>query len=233
MTQDPTTPVGDEAGGLVRPAVSAEDAARISGELYGIEAAAVELGSNQDRNYLLTHPDGSRSVLRIDNPIFGQEARDAQHAALDAYRAAGVRVPAVLAGLDGALTQTWGGYAVRRSEFVDGVPLVDAGYLAPVVLEEFGALAAASVRALEALDHPGLDRPHMWDMRVAYDETVRLAPAITDPVLRDRVILAAQAAHEALAAVADALPVQAIHGDLTDDNVMGIRGDDARVHPGT
>ncbi len=233
MALDPTAPVGDEAGGLVRPAVSADDAARISSELYGIDAAAVELGSNQDRNYLLTHPDGSRSVLRIDNPVFAQEARDAQHAALDAYRRAGVRVPAVLAGLDGALTQTWGGYAVRRSEFVDGVPLVDAGYLAPVVLEEFGALAAASVRALESLAHPGLDRPHMWDMRVAYDETVRLAPAITDPVLRERVIQAAQAAHEALAAVADALPVQAIHGDLTDDNVMGTRGDDARVHPGT
>lgn len=219
--------------GLVRPDVSTADAARIALDCYGITASAQELGSNQDRNFLLTAEDGAKSVLRIDNAVFGEAARDAQHAALDAYRDAGVRVPAVLPGLDGALTQRWNGFAVRRSEFAPGESLVDAGYLAPVVLAEFGALAAASVNALAPLGHPGLDRPQMWDMRVAHEQTTALAPSIADAALRGRVLRAAAKADAALAPLAAGLPVQAIHGDLTDDNVMGTRGDDSRLHPHT
>ena len=73
----------NEAGGLIRPEVTEADAARIAFEHYGIEVVASELGSNQDRNFLLAEPDGTKSVLRIDNPAFSDEARDAQHAALD------------------------------------------------------------------------------------------------------------------------------------------------------
>ncbi|WP_255305114.1 aminotransferase [Microbacterium sp. 3J1] len=219
--------------GLVRPDVSTADAALIARERYGIDVVAAELGSNQDRNFVLQEPDGRRSVLRVDNPVFGDEARDAQHAALDAYRAAGVSVPAVLPGLDGELTQRWRDFAVRRSEFAEGEALVDAGYLAPVVLAEFGALAAASVTALSALTHPGLDREQMWDMRVARQQVIALAPSIADSTLRRRVLRAADEAGAALAPVAADLPVQAIHGDLTDDNVMGQRGEDSRLHPHT
>jgi 4-aminobutyrate aminotransferase-like enzyme/Ser/Thr protein kinase RdoA (MazF antagonist) len=222
-----------DGAGLVRPDISTDDAALIARECYGVEAVATELGSNQDRNFVLVEPDGSRSVLRVDNPVFGDDARAAQHAALDAYRAAGVRVPAVLPGLDGQLTQRWRGFAVRRSEFAAGEPMVDAGYLAPVVLAEFGALAAASVNALAGLAHPGLERDQMWDMRVAYAQIGALAPAVTEAELRSRMRTAAEDAHKALSIVAAALPVQPIHGDLTDDNVTGTRGDDSRLHPHT
>lgn len=222
-----------EQTGLVRPEVSESDAVRIARECYGIEAEAHELGSNQDRNFVLTEPNGARSVLRIDNPVFSDAERDGQHAALAAYRAAGVPVPAVLPGLDGRLTQRWRGFAVRRSEFAEGEPLVDAGYLAPVVLEEFGALAAASVNALAGVAHPGLERAHMWTMDVAHEQTESLAPAIADAELRARVLAAAAEAQTALAPLTPALPRQVIHGDLTDDNVMGARGDDSRLHPRT
>ncbi|MBN9612721.1 MAG: aminotransferase class III-fold pyridoxal phosphate-dependent enzyme, partial [Actinobacteria bacterium] len=222
-----------QTGGLARPDVSERDAETIARECYGLDAAATELGSNQDRNFLLSHADGTKSVLRIDNPVFEDAAREGQHAALTAYRAAGVPVASVLPGLNGELTQRWNGFAVRRSEFAAGETLVDAGYLAPVVLSEFGRIAAASVNALADLRHDGLDRAHMWDMRVAYAETLKLAPAITDLALRERVLSVAEEAHAAISAVADALPVQAIHGDVTDDNVMGRRGDDTRLHPHT
>lgn len=226
--------MNEQQGGLVRPDVDEAGAVKIALACYGIEVDARELGSNQDRNFLLTERDGTRSVLRIDNPVFADDARDAQHAALDAYRTAGVPAAAVLPGLDGALTQrSPQGYAVRRSDFAPGEPMLDCGYLAPVVIEEFGALAAASVNALAGLEHPGLDRAHMWDMRVAHDETVRLAPSIADAELRERVLAVAEEARAALAPLAEALPVQAVHGDLTDDNVMGERGDDSRLHPRT
>ncbi len=222
-----------EGAGLVRPDISAEDAALIARDCYGVDVQARELGSNQDRNFVLVEPDGSRSVLRVDNPVFGDDARAAQHAALDAYRAAGVPVPAVLPGLDGELTQRWRGFAVRRSEFAEGEPIVDAGYLAPVVMAEFGTLAAASVNALAGLVHPGLDREQMWDMRVAYEQIIALAPAVTEAELRVRVRTAADEAHAAVSTVAAELPVQPIHGDLTDDNVTGVRGADSRLHPHT
>ena len=226
--------MSEPQGGLVRPDVDEHGAEIIARACYGIDVEAHELGSNQDRNFLLVEPSGAKSVLRIDNPVFGDAARDGQHAAIEAYVAAGVPVARVLPGLDGALTQRCAhGYAVRRSEFAEGETLVDRGYLAPVVLEEFGALAAASVNALAGLQHTGLDRAHMWDLRVAHDETVKLAPAIADAALRERVLSAAAAANAALEPLAAALPVQAIHGDLTDDNVMGLMGDDARLHPRT
>ncbi|VXB14328.1 4-aminobutyrate aminotransferase [Microbacterium sp. 8M] len=217
----------------MRPDVTVSDAVAIAREHWGVAVTASELGSNQDRNFLLTEADGARSVLRVDNPVFGDSARDAQHAALDAYRSAGVTVPAALPGLDGALTQRWRGLSVRRSAFAHGEPMVDAGYFAPVVLREFGSLAAASVNALAALDHPGLDRPHMWDMRVAADEARRLLPSIAEPALQDRVSAAIAEAESLLQRVAADLPVQPIHGDLTDDNVMGERGADTRLHPRT
>lgn len=222
-----------QSGGLVRPEVTERDAATIARDCYGIEAVARELGSNQDRNFVLREVDGSRSVLRVDNPVCEDAAREAQHVALDAYRAAGVAVASVLPGIDGASTQRWGGFAVRRSEFAEGAPMVDSGYFAPVVMKEFGALAAASVNALAELRHEGLEREQMWDMRVAYDQTLQLASSITDPVIRSRVLQCAEAAHEALSPLQDALPVQAIHGDLTDDNVMARVGADARLHPHT
>ncbi|GAA1318539.1 aminotransferase [Leucobacter albus] len=221
------------SGGLVRPDVTEADATAIASDHYGVDVVARELGSNQDRNFVLEAADGSRTVLRVDHPVFEDAAREAQHLALDAYRAAGLSVPAVLPGVDGQLVQRWGELAVRRSEFVEGEPLVDCGYLAPTVVREFGALAAASVTALAELSHPGLERSHMWDMRVAHSEVVKLAAAITDDRLRDRVLEAAAEAQRALATVQDDLAVQAIHGDLTDDNVVGRRGDDSRLHPHT
>ena len=107
----------NEAGGLIRPDVTEADAARIAFENYGIEAVASELGSNQDRNFLLTEPDGAKSVLRIDNPAFSDQAREAQHAALDAYRAAGVTVASMLPGLGGEITHRKIGLAVAQQPF--------------------------------------------------------------------------------------------------------------------
>lgn len=221
------------SGGIRRPDVSEADAVAIARDCYGLEAVARELGSNQDRNFVLECADGSRSVLRIDNPIFEDAAREAQHAALNAYRAAGISVPAVLPALGGELTARWRGLAVRRSEFAEGESMVGVGYLASPVLEEFGELAAASVNALADLQHPGLDRSHMWDMRVSYEQVVTLARSITDEVLRSRVLNAAEEAWNAISKVAAELPVQAIHGDLTDDNVTGLPGADGRLHPHT
>lgn len=223
-----------DAAGIARPRVAERDAEVIAADRYAIDGTASELGSNQDRNFVITDGNGKRVVLRVDNETVTDEARDAQHAAIEAFLAAGITVPKVRPGLSGSLTEHWNGYAVRLSEFVEGESLVDEAYLAPAVLQAFGRLAADSVHALEQLspdDYPGLNRSHMWDMREAYVETLGLASSISEPELRDRVLEAAHAAHAVLGTLEHELPVQAIHGDLTDDNVMGDRGPDGRITP--
>lgn len=229
----PGNPAPDAAG-IARPRVAERDAEVIAAERYAIDGTARELGSNQDRNFVITDRSGKRVVLRVDNATVSDEAREAQHAAIEAFLAAGITVPKVLPGRTGSLTEHWNGYAVRVSEFVEGESLVDEDYLAHAVLRAFGHLAADSVHALEQLspnEYPGLERSHMWDMRVAHTETLGLASSITEPELRDRVLEAAHAAHAVLHSLEHELPVQAIHGDLTDDNVMGDRGPDGRITP--
>lgn len=216
---------------LVRPAVTEEQAAALVAKHYGIKAEAVELGSNQDRNFVLTTKSGERWVLRVDNAIFEDRAREAQHAAISAYAAAGVRVPAVVAGKNGELTQSAEGHHFRLFEFMAGPSLVDAGYLAPVVRAELGSLAAQSVVALAAVTHPGMDRDHQWDMRRAHTVITDLAATIADTSLREQVLRATAQAEEILTPIAPLLPVQTIHGDLTDDNVACLRGEDSRLHP--
>lgn len=227
--------------GVERPRVTHVDAERVMREAWGITAEAEELGSNQDRNFTVAWEGNGtlqRAVLRIDNALVTDSDRDAQYTAVAAYTAANVPVPAFIPGTNGEATQTIttsGGdtYTARLSEFIDGEAMVDLGYFAPPVMRSFGSLAAASVLALADLKHPGLDRVHQWDMRHAFAETETLLGSITDPALRQRVHQAATDADAVLSLLAPDLPVQAIHGDLTDDNVMGIHREDSRVHPHT
>jgi len=216
---------------LVRPAVSEEQAASIALKLYGIRGTATELGSNQDRNFAITDKAGNRSVLRVDNVVFPESAREAQHAAIAAYQRHSVRVPAVISGKDGALTQRAEGHAVRLFEFMAGPSLVDDGYLAPVVRREMGTLVAQSVAALAELQHPGLDREHQWDMRRAHEVVTELLSRVSDRALADRVLGVSAAAEHILTSLERNLAVQPIHGDITDDNVACRKGEDGRLHP--
>jgi 4-aminobutyrate aminotransferase-like enzyme/Ser/Thr protein kinase RdoA (MazF antagonist) len=221
----------EAAVGLVRPAVTTEQASKLVRSHYGIKGDGHELGSNQDRNFVITTVKGEKWVLRVDNEVFEQSARDAQHEAIEAYQAHGVRVPSIQPGKDARLTQHADGHAFRLFEFMAGPSLVDEGYLAPIVRREMGVLAARSVTALKAVKHPGMNREHQWDMRAAHAVTTVLLPSITDKTLKTRVASASAQAEEVLQSVAPHLAVQAIHGDLTDDNVACERGDDSRLHP--
>lgn len=216
---------------LVRPDVSAQQAETFAKKHYGVAGTAEELGSNQDRNFVISTKKRERWVLRVDNAVFAQSARDAQHEAVAAYQAAGVRVPNVIPGKNNELTQTAEGHAFRLFEFMEGPSLVDTKYLAPSIRRELGALSGQSVNALATVTHPGMDREHQWDMRRAHAVVTDLCSAIADEQLRAHILGVSAQADAALAHVAPRLPVQTIHGDLTDDNVACRVGDDGRLHP--
>lgn len=120
MTDDST------AYGMRRPDVSIAGVPAFARERFGIDASATELGSNQDRNFLLTAADGTRRLLKIDNPVFLPEEIDAQTRGLQHLAADGIRVPEPVPGADGALLQplTTGTavYRARMLSFVEGAP---------------------------------------------------------------------------------------------------------------
>ena len=97
-----------------------------------------------------------------------------------------------------------------------------------------GELAARTALALADFDHPGLDRVLQWDPRFADRVVELLAPHHPDSARRQLVADAAAAAWAQLGVVASDLPRQAVHLDLTDDNVVctverGIRMPDGLI----
>ena len=106
----------------------------------------------------------------------------------------------------------------RLLEFLEGETL--SGYLSPGAVQAIGALAATVDVGLADLTAPGADRAHQWDLREAPGVLDELLPYVLDEDLRAQLTAAAASAWDAVSAVADRLPVQFIHGDLTDDNVV-------------
>jgi 4-aminobutyrate aminotransferase-like enzyme/Ser/Thr protein kinase RdoA (MazF antagonist) len=219
-----------------RPGVDAERAAALARELFGVEGPVHELGSQQDRNFAISTASGTR-VLKVANRGWGRPTIDAQNAALlhVAGRDAGFDAPVPLPALDGALVTELadgeGLVPVRLLTYVDGLPLSDVRHLAPVVVADLGRLAARSSAALADFDHPGLDRVVQWDLRRAEEVVGSLLGSISDPDRRALVAHLAAGAAERLAPVAGSLRVQAIHGDVTDDNVVGHHDEAGRIRP--
>ena len=219
-----------------RPGIGTERAAALSLDVFGVEGPVRELGSHQDRNFRVDGPAG-RHVLKVANRSWGRATIEAQNAALlhIAERDTSFHAPVPVAALDGALvSETADGddlLPLRLLTYVEGEPLSDVAYLAPTVVADLGSLAARASAALADLDHPGLDRVVQWDLRRAGDDLAALLPSISDPERRAHVADVASAAGERLERVADRLRVQAIHGDVTDDNVVGHRDPAGRVRP--
>ena len=204
------------------PEIDEPAAARIALEGWGVTGPVRALGSHQDRNFLIEPADGPPVLLKIANPSVTAAELEAQSAAAAAISAAGVRAPRALPLPDGTTARSVVVDRVtmhaRLLEFLEGETL--SGYLSPAAVHALGALAATVDVALSRLDAPGAERVHQWDLREAPGVLDELLPYIRDEDLRIELAAAAAAAWDAVAEVADRLPVQFIHGDLTDDNVV-------------
>jgi len=210
--------------GMSRPAVPIDGIPAFARERFGVDGQASELGSNQDRNFLLTASDGTRRLLKIDNPVFGPDEIDAQTRGLQHLTTHGLLVPEPVPGADGEILQPIdtgdAAYRARLLTFVEGTPIADAPRLGHHDARRLGALAARVDGALADFAHPGLDRRLQWDMRHSRAVIDQLLPSVADAVLRERLAGAAAAAWQRVDAVAADLEVAPIHGDLTPDNVV-------------
>ena len=209
-----------------RPDVDVAEAARLLLALYGRTGVTRELGSNQDRNFLVEDDDG-RFVLKIARHGLSTAELDAENAAMLQAELAGLpfAVPVPQPAPDGSLivrgTTTAGiEHDLRLVTFIDGVPMDEVGYLAPAVLRAHGAMAAAIALALGDFDHPALGRALQWDLRHADSVVEALASFASSPARRSLLDRSMAAASAALAPVAADLRVGCIHQDVTDLNTV-------------
>lgn len=208
---------------LPRPDVTADDAVAVAAERYGLAGTVTELGSQQDRNFLIDTGD-ARYVLKIANPVFSADELLAQNAALTALAGSGIRVPSVVttAGGDELVPVDVRGTRLhaRVLSFLDGEPLTDVATPSTEQLRTLGALAGGIAAGLAGLDHPGLDRETQWDARIGGDVVDLLLDHVAQPAKRRVVREAADAALARLEPLRSRLRVQATHGDVTDDNIV-------------
>ncbi len=217
-----------EAPELPAPQVSEAQAEEILASHYGLRARATSLGSQQDKNFVVIGPDGDVvGVLKIANPAFNATEIEAQELAADRIAEAepSLRIAVGVPNLAGqkctAITGLVDGTAyVRLLRYLPGGTLQESGYLSPTAVAGLGEVAGRVSRALEGFSHPGLDRVLQWDLRYGADVVAELISHVADPVQRARIEAVARDAWTRIASLADGLPRQAVHLDMTDANVV-------------
>lgn len=215
-------------GALPAPRMTPAEAELIAAEHLGITARAQALGSQQDANFLLHADDGKpAAILKIANPAFGTVEIEAQDAAADLVASARpeLRVATVLRRPDGSprrtTVDTENGPAVARLlRHLPGGTLSGPRHLSPGTVADMGTIAGKVSTALRDFRHPGLDRVLQWDPRHADRVVARLAGHIDESDRRTAVRTATAEAWAHVHELAATLPSQAVHLDLTDDNLI-------------
>ncbi|KNH46619.1 aminotransferase [Pseudomonas lini] len=209
---------------LPSPQVSAAQALELLEEHYGLSGRLQALGSQQDLNFRVDSEQG-RFVLKICRGDYSTLELQAQHAGLKHLAEhPGVQVPRVIPAKNGAdlLSLEVGGQAVhvRLLDYIEGQSLTHLDHLDHSVVAGFGRLCGEMDLTLAGFDHPGLERTLQWDARHANALIAHLLPVIKDERQRALIAEATEQAERHLQPLVDKLAVQAIHMDITDDNVV-------------
>ncbi|MFC5676560.1 aminotransferase [Aeromicrobium endophyticum] len=221
--------------GLPRPAVTVDQVVAMAHEHFGVEGTGVELGSQQDRNILLTTPGGTRYLVKVSNPVFTRSEIEAQNLVMRHLAARGHATPQPTASRGGEdiVTVDVDGvpHAARLLTFLPGEPLSAAGAPWPATLAEIGRLAGQVTAALADVTHPGMERDLQWDLRRGESVVAERLHLVADVARRGSVEAALHRVTADLDPVRDALPTQPVHGDLTTDNLVGDRDHHGALRP--
>ncbi|WP_237860304.1 aminotransferase [Pseudomonas sp. PGPR81] len=211
---------------LPSPSLSEAQAHALLQAHYDLAGSLTTLGSQQDLNLRLDTGQ-ERFVLKVCHGNYAQMELEAQHAALAYLRGQGLPVPAVRPALDGqsllALDIDGQPLRARLLDYIEGQPLTRLKHMQPRLMAELGALCARVDKALADFDHPGLVRTLQWDPQHAQALIEHLLPVLQDAGQRARLEQATGLAAAHLAPLVDALPSQAVHLDITDDNAVWAR----------
>ncbi len=209
------------------PVVGTDEAEDVVRRVFGVSGGVRALGSQQDTNFLLDGADGAVAVVKFAHPVFGETEVEAQDAAADRLAEAlpDLRLATVLRTGRGermaALVTTEGGpRVVRLLTYLPGGSLTGPAYLPPGTVASLGRVAGRAGAALRDFTHPGLERVLQWDPRHAGRVVEALASRVPSSARTERARAAAESAWERLTGLDADLPVQAVHLDITDDNVV-------------
>ena len=155
------------------PALSASDAKRIAGDVFGIHGAARPLESERDQNFHLRSEDRREFVFKIANSSEDPAVVDFQTRALLHIAACdpALPVPRVVATRAGGHSQIVAAPDGRR-HIVRLLSYLPGGLLGkvphpPPLLESVGATLARLGRALRGFFHPASGYELLWDLKHA------------------------------------------------------------------
>ena len=216
---------------LRNPEVTAAEALELTRRWFGIDGTATDLGSHQDLNFRIDAPE-ARYVLKVANSTFTRAELELQNSAMESLAGRlGVSVPQPVRALDGTSVVAADGHQLRLLTYVEGEPIQRYRHFAVPLLAAVGRIAADNASALAGFDHPAAERTLQWDLRQAGDVVAALAPEVGDTVRRALAERVMQEAAGLLAPLEATLPLQVIHGDITDWNIVGAPGPAGRPRP--
>jgi 4-aminobutyrate aminotransferase-like enzyme/Ser/Thr protein kinase RdoA (MazF antagonist) len=230
----PEEPGGvNEAGGSA-PDLSASDAVRLAGELWGVRGDARPLPSDRDQNFLVRAPDGA-FVLKVSRSGEDAGLLECQNEVL--ARVAGplapLRVPAVRTSVAGREIERHDGpggvHLVRLLEHVPGRPLAEANPRSLALLEGTGRLLGRLDAVLTGYAHPSARRTLDWDLRRGQEVAAAHLDQVSDGVRRGLVERHLARIHERVAPLLPDLRTGVIHGDGNDWNILVSEPADPRV----
>ena len=220
-----------------RPRIATQEAAAVTGELWGLRARATPLPGERDANFLLEGDSGERFVLKVSGASERSERLGLQHGLIARARERdpALRLPEAVPTATGELPawRDFGGrgHRVRLFRYLEGLPLSAFRRRPRPLLESVGGLVGRVQRALDGFDHPELDV-----------QEIPWAPAHAPAVIAAASgVLAEEDSFGTYRAVADAvrgdlpdllaLPAGALHNDANDDNLLLAAGTAETARP--
>jgi 4-aminobutyrate aminotransferase-like enzyme/Ser/Thr protein kinase RdoA (MazF antagonist) len=220
------------------PTYTTRDACEIAAVTHGLAAAeARNLGSERDQTFMLLDSAGSGlAVLKVSNPAEDPATLDMEAlAALHAVRAdpelaiAQPRLTAMAMATGSMAADVlnrralWPGEGqaswVRAYDLLPGRARLDPTSLGDRALVAWGETTARLGLSLRTFIHPNAIRRLPWDVQHAASVRSMLG-AVSDPELRALVAAVLDRYDEVVAPAWPALRSQAVHSDLTTDNVL-------------
>lgn len=205
--------------------------------VFGLDVVGVvALGSNEDINVVASLTGDRRVLVKVSHAGVGRGALEAQNAALRVLAndaSVPFDVPVPVESLGGRDVERWadGQRKARVLTFVEGSTAHASARAQAGLAESVGRTAGHLAFALAGFEHPGLVDDGEWDLRNAtrvFEATsafMRARRARGNPSSEGAFDAAAlraalEGAQERIARISSSLRVQAIHGDLTADNVV-------------
>ncbi|MGZ4441234.1 MAG: aminotransferase class III-fold pyridoxal phosphate-dependent enzyme, partial [Gaiellaceae bacterium] len=195
------------------PRFTADEAARIAAEAFGVHGTAIALGSERDQAFLLE--DGGRGrILKISNRHEDEAVLDLEEAAIAHVAAVDPDLPV---GRPLAPRAAFDGYQVRlfeRRHGRKGGPELD-----DAAVRGLAAVHARLCLALRSFFHPAAGRELLWNLHAA----PRLRPLLDDiaePQSQALVARTLDRYEERVLPKWKRLRSQVVHGDFNLDNLL-------------